>query len=68
MIVFHQRAKRPESIGGPRTKVIRKKLAEALDVIDQVSKVPLCAYHIHAKDDDDSSNSPGPSDTIGKDA
>jgi hypothetical protein len=35
MVVFHQLAKRPESIGDPRMGMIRKKLTEALDVMDQ---------------------------------
>jgi hypothetical protein len=35
MMVFHQLAKRPESIGDPRMGVIRKKLTEALAIMDQ---------------------------------
>jgi hypothetical protein len=35
MMVFHQLAKRPESIGDPRMSVIRKKLTEALAIMDQ---------------------------------
>jgi len=37
MMVFHQLAKRPESIGDPRMGMIRKKLTEALAVMDQGS-------------------------------